>query len=186
MSRENQIPGIPSYKLLRPPDGRCRQAAGGENAKRSVTPTLRRLRSTWAPAWKGGERCRACCANLHRIAIDIKIFPSCQAGELVPGWPAGGGTSNPRWRRLSASARWAAAGSRRLVERERERGPGPAEPSTAPATNTDSQQYNPAPTSLTLISLERCCRSTLPSDPWASIWPSTGNGFCGKSGEGGS
>ena len=124
MSRENQIPGIPSYKLLRPPDGRCRQA-GGENAKRSVTPTLRRLRSTWAPAWKGGERCRACCANLHRIAIDIKIFPSCQAGELVPGWPAGGGTSNPRWRRLSASARWAAAGSRRLVERERE-GPGPS------------------------------------------------------------
>ena len=96
--------------------------AGGENAKRSVTPTLRRLRWTWAPAWKGGERCRACCANLHRIAIDIKIFPSCQAGELVPGWPAGGGTSNPRWRPLSAAeccagaqCRWTAAGSRRLM-----------------------------------------------------------------------
>ena len=128
MSRENQIPGIPSYKLLRPPDGRCRQA-GGENAKRSVTPTLRRLRSTWAPAWKGGERCRACCANLHRIAIDIKIFPSCQAGELVPGWPAGGGTSNPRWRRLSASARWAALEAAGWW-RERERG-ARAQPSRA-------------------------------------------------------
>lgn len=106
--------------------------AGGENAKRSVTPTLRRLRSTWPPAWKGGERCRACCANLHRIAIDIKIFPSCQAGELVPGWPAGGGTSNPRWRPLSAAECCAEAGTvgTQPLEaagwwRERE-GPGPS------------------------------------------------------------
>ena len=45
-----------------------------------------------------GKRCRACCANLHRIAIDIKIFP-CQAAVLAGGWPPAGGALDPRWPR---------------------------------------------------------------------------------------
>ena len=110
--------------------------AGGENAKRSVTPTLRRLRSTRAPAWKGGERCRACCANLHRIAIDIKIF-LCQAAALAWGWPPGGGALDPRW--PPVVGRREARGAR-------------AQPSKAGRQRPTQTPSNITPPSLTLIS----------------------------------
>ena len=48
MSGENQIPGIPSFNLLGPPDWRCKRV--GENAERSVTATLKS--GTWAAAQK--------------------------------------------------------------------------------------------------------------------------------------
>ena len=61
-----------------------------------------------------------------------------------------------------------------------EGGPGPAEQSRAPATNTDSQQYNSTITDTHLSSLSNADPSD-PVDPEDSDRTSTGNEFCGKS-----
>lgn len=112
------------------------------------------------------------------LQLTLKYFPAKR-----PCWPGVGRRLAGLWiqdgRRLSA----AAAGKPAAVTGRRVRGPGPAEPSWAPATNTDSQQYNPAPPSLTLISrvFPKLIQPTHLT-PGPPIWASTGNGFCGKSG----
>ena len=140
MSRENQIPSIPSYNLLGDHQTGDASSRRGRKCKKKRDSDIElgssgRRGQQHRKLEEGNAAAERVVPIFIELQLTLKYFQAAkQAGELVPGWPAGGGTSNPRWRPLSAAeccagaqCRWTAAGSRRLmVERGARAQPSPA------------------------------------------------------------